>query len=72
MEKKELINFTKWLKELRIDFFNEMTPTELVHRYFEETAYCNPPNITYCKRAINPDYDCSKCEWIKFRNKLLT
>jgi len=29
----------------------------------EEKIFCAPPNITECKQAIYPDYDCNKCKW---------
>ena len=29
----------------------------------DEKDFCKPPNITYCKQSIYPDYDCSKCKW---------
>jgi len=25
--------------------------------------FCTPPNITYCKQAIYPDFDCKTCKW---------
>lgn len=25
--------------------------------------FCNPPNITYCKQSIYPDFDCETCKW---------
>jgi len=31
--------------------------------------FCHPPNITYCKQAIYPDFDCNTCKW---RNKIIT
>ena len=35
--------------------------------YIEE-HYCNPPNLTYCKQAIYPEFDCTKCKWV-IKNK---
>ena len=29
----------------------------------KEKPFCTPPNITECKQAIYPDYDCNKCKW---------
>jgi hypothetical protein len=25
--------------------------------------HCIPPNITYCKLEIYPDFDCNTCKW---------
>lgn len=25
--------------------------------------FCNPPNITYCKKIIQKDFDCETCKW---------
>lgn len=25
--------------------------------------YCDPPNITYCKQVIHPEFDCNTCKW---------
>lgn len=24
--------------------------------------YCDPPNLTYCKQSIYPDFDCNTCK----------
>lgn len=26
---------------------------------------CNPPNITYCKKETQKDFDCKTCKWNK-------
>jgi len=28
-----------------------------------EEVFCSPPNITHCKQAVHPDYDCNLCKW---------
>lgn len=32
-------------------------------RLFHATYECRPPNITYCKKEIHPDFDCMTCKW---------
>lgn len=31
----------------------------------DEEAFCIPPNLTYCKKEIHPDFDCSTCKWLR-------
>jgi len=28
-----------------------------------EEVFCSPPNTTYCKLMIEPNYDCNQCKW---------
>lgn len=25
--------------------------------------FCVPPNLTYCKLELHPDFDCNTCKW---------
>ncbi len=39
---------------------------EIVKLFYQpdvSVTFCNPPNITYCKQAIRPDFDCDLCKW---------
>ena len=29
----------------------------------DNVFYCRPPNLTYCKKEIYPDFDCDTCKW---------
>lgn len=34
--------------------------------------FCSPPNITNCRSAIDPHYDCVDCDWeIHVENKII-
>lgn len=71
-----------WLKMIRnfiiyggeSNIYNKVVNRKTIQDVFEkvmeqqiiEKDYCSAPNLTYCKKAIEPEYDCedNKCIWI--------
>lgn len=66
MERKTLSILNKVAK-------GKMTPEVAKQKLFKlfdiDIPFCNPPNITYCKQSIYPDFDCETCKWKLQNNK---
>lgn len=41
-----------------------------INKKRETVATCCPPNLTYCKAEIYPDYDCESCKWYKGKKQI--
>jgi len=65
-KEKEIINILFKFQQFKISLSE--TKIKILKLFTEEPAYCNPPNITYCKHVIYPSFDCTTCKWV-FKNK---
>lgn len=40
---------------------------QVIEKYHQqklnESKSCNPPNITYCQKQIDDNFDCTTCKW---------
>jgi len=43
----------------------EFYPLKNKYRIFKQLKSCNPPNITYCKQAIDSNFNCKECKYYK-------